>query len=181
MPTPPDHPNEHGMSRSPLRLQPDVFIARRRARLEKLLQHPLVPPRDSGVPADRRAFLLEEAQDLYWNELEWEKLTSEEMSKGGSELVEFAFPGFLAFIDGLLLKEANADSPVPAKPRPEVVEDVLRFLATRYLELLPETDAQCRLEREMTHRLVDLVLYRLHGIAVDGVDRFELSRQQDDD
>jgi hypothetical protein len=28
---------------------------------------------------------------------------------------------------------------------------------------------------------VDLVLYRLHGIAVDGVDRFELSRQQDDD
>jgi hypothetical protein len=177
----PDQPKDPVTSRSPHALQPEVFIARRRARLEKLLQHPLVPPRDSGVPADRRAFLLEEAEELYWNELEWEKLTSEEMSKGGSELVEFAFPGFLAFIDGLLLKVANADSPVPAKPRPEVVEDVLRFLATRYLELLPETDAQCRLEREMTHRLVDLVLYRLHGLPVDGVDRFELSRQQEDD
>jgi hypothetical protein len=162
-------------------LNPEVFIARRRARLERLLQHPLVPPRDSGVPPDRRAFLMEEAQDLYWNELEWEKLTAEEMSKGGSELVEFAFPGFLAFVDGLLLKEANPDSPVPASPRPEVVEDILTFLATRYLELLPETDAQCRLERDMTHRLVDLVLYRLHGIAVDGVDRFEPSRQQEDD
>src|SRR5690606_19317705 len=130
---------------------------------------------------ERRAFLLEEAEDLYWNELEWEKLSSEEVAKGGGEVVEFAFPGFLAYIDWLLLKKANADSPVPAQPRPEVVEDVLRFLATRYLELLPETDPQCRLEREMTHRLVDLVLYRLHGLSVDGVDRFELSRQQEDD
>jgi hypothetical protein len=179
---PPPRPRpSSGPAGAPVQLRPEVFIARRRARLEHLLQHPLVPPRDSGVPPDRRQFLMEEAQDLYWNELEWEKLTAEEMSKGGSELVEFAFPGFLAFVDGLLLKEANADSPVPASPRPEVVEDILTFLATRYLELLPETDAECRLEREMTHRLVDLVLYRLHGIAVDGVDRFEPSRQQDDD
>lgn len=178
---PPRPPSSNAPAGAAKQLHPEVFIARRRARLERLLQHPLVPPRESGVPPDRRQFLLEEAQDLYWNELEWEKLTAEEMSKGGSELVEFAFPGFLAFVDGLLLKEANADSPVPASPRPEVVEDILTFLATRYLELLPETDAQERLEREMTHRLVDLVLYRLHGIAVDGVDRFEASRRQEDD
>jgi hypothetical protein len=163
------------------RLHPEIFLARRRARLEKLLQNPLVPPRDSGASAERRTFLREEAEELYWNELEWEKLMAEEMSKGGSELVEMAFPGFLAFIDGLLLKEASPDSPVPASPRPEVVEDVLLFLARRCLELLPETSAECRLEREMTQRLVDLVLYRLHGLEVDGVDPFEVSRRDDPD
>lgn len=152
----------------PRKLHPEVFLARRRARLEQILQNPLVQPRPTGIPADRRQFLLEEAEDLYWNELEWEKLTSEEM-KGGSELVEFAFPGFLAFIDGLLLKEVNIDSQAPASPRPEVVEDVLMFLATRYLELLPETEEQSVLERDMTERLIDLVLYRLHGIAVDRI------------
>jgi hypothetical protein len=160
------------------RLHPEVFIARRRARLERVLQHPLVPPRDSGADSERRTFLREEAEELYWNELEWEKLTAEEMSKGGSELVEFAFPGFLAFIDGLLLKEANPDSPVPASPRPEVVDEILLFLATRYLELLPETDPEHCLERGMTERLVDLVLYRLHGLPVDGIDRLELARQE---
>ena len=163
------------------RLHPEVFLARRRARLEQLLQHPLVPPRSSGLSAERRTFLLEEAEELYWNELEWEKLTAEEMSKGGSALVELTFPGFLAFIDGLLLKEANKDSPVPASPRPEVVEDVLLFLATRCLELLPETDAEARLEREMTERLVDLVLYRLHSLPVDGADRLEFARPEGED
>ena len=157
------------------KLHPDVFLARRRARLEKILQSPLVPPRASGIPPDRRQFLLEEAEELYWNELEWEKLTAEEM-KGGSELVEFAFPGFLAFIDGLLLKQANADSPVPARPRPEVVEDILLFLSTRCLELLPESEPQSVLERDMTERLIDLVLYRLHNIAVD---RAQLSTDSD--
>ena len=163
------------------RLHPDIYIARRRAHLEKVLQHPLVSPRSSGVAEDRRTFLREEAEELYWNELEWEKLTEEEMSKGGSALVEFAFPGFLAFVDGLLLKEVNSDSPAPASPRPEVVEDLLTFLARRVLELLPETDAQLTLEREMTARLIDLVLYRLHGIPVDGIDRFEIARLDGDE
>lgn len=158
------------------RLHPEVFLARRRARLERLLQHPLVPPRASGVAEDRRAFLREEAEELYWNELEWEKLTSEEMRTGGSELVELAFPGFLAFIDGLLLKEVKHDSLAPASPRPEVVEDVLLFLSRHYLELLSATEPAQRLEREMTERLIDLVLYRLHGLPVDGFDPFALSR-----
>lgn len=158
------------------KLHPDVFLARRRARLEKILQTPLVPPRSSGIDEERRKFLREEAEDLYWNELEWEKLTSEEM-RGGGELVELTFPGFLAFVDGLLLKEANPDSPVPAQPRPEVVEDILLFLSTRYLELLPETDPQSALERDMLERLVDLVLYRLHNIPVD---RLQFSADSDD-
>ena len=159
------------------RLHPEVYLARRRAHLEHVLQHALVPPRSSGVAEERRQFLLEEAEDLYWNELEWEKLTTEEMRRGGSALVELTFPGFLAFIDGLLLKEVNEDSPAPASPRPEVVEDTLLFLSRRYLELLAETGAQ--LEREMTARLIDLVLYRLHGLPVDGFDPFALSRLDD--
>jgi hypothetical protein len=162
------------------RLHPEVFLARRRARLEHLLQHPLVAPRPSGISEDRRQFLREEAEELYWNELEWEKLTSEEMRRGGSELVELAFPGFLAFINGLLLKEVNRDSLAPASPRPEVVEDVLLFLARRYLELLTATAPAERLEREMTERLIDLVLYRLHGLPVDGFDPFALSRHDED-
>jgi hypothetical protein len=162
------------------RLHPEVLLARRRARLEHLLQHPLVAPRSSGIEEARRTFLREEAEELYWNELEWEKLTSEEMRRGGSELVELAFPGFLAFIDGLLLREVADDSLAPAKPRPEVVEDILLFLCRRYLELLPETDDTARLEREMTERLVDLVLYRLHRLPVDGYDPFAVSRLDED-
>ncbi|HSJ09601.1 MAG TPA: hypothetical protein VK928_06785 [Longimicrobiales bacterium] len=162
------------------RLHPEVFLARRRARLERLLQHALVPPRASGVSEEKRRFLREEAEELYWNELEWEKLTSEEMRTGGSELVELAFPGFLAFINGLLLKEVMTDSLAPASPRPEVVEDVLLFLSRRYLELLSETEAAEKLEREMTERLIDLVLYRLHGLPVDGFDPFALSRFDED-
>jgi hypothetical protein len=160
------------------RLHPEILLARRRARLEKLLQSPLDPPADSGTPPEKRSFLREEAEELFWNELEWEKLTEEEMSSGGSELVEFAFPGFLAFIDGLLLKEANVDSRVPAGARPEVGEGVPLLLARRHLELLAATEAKARLERAMTERLIDLVLYRLHGIPVDGIDRLELARQR---
>ena len=49
------------------RLHPQVFLARRRAQLEQVLQHPLVMPRGTGVAPERRQFLLEEAQELYWN------------------------------------------------------------------------------------------------------------------
>ena len=168
----------HSSDRGPRRLHPEVFLARRRARLEQVLQHPLVVPRSTGVAPERRAFLLEEAEELYWNELEWEKLTAEEMAAGGSALVELTFPGFLAFIDGLLLKQATADSKVPARPRPEVVEDVLLFLATRCLELIGAAPEQW-LEREMTERLIDLVLYRLHDLEVDAAKRLDLSHLDD--
>jgi hypothetical protein len=180
VPPPPD-PTRSDASGGERKLHPEIFLARRRARLEKLLQHPLVLPRDSGVTPESRQFLREEAEELYWNELEWEKLMAEEMSQGGSELVEMAFPGFLAFTDGLLLKEVNADSKVPAHPRPEVVEDVLLFLARRCLELLPDSSPECTLERRMTERLIDLVLYRLHGLPIDGLDRIEMIRRDDEE
>lgn len=177
-PPDPTSPEQPGAER---KLHPEIFLARRRARLERVLQHPLPSPRESGVSAESRKFLGEEAEELFWNELEWEKLMMEEMSEGGSELVEMAFPGFLAFVDGLLLKEASPDSPVPAHPRPEVVEDVLMFLARHCLELLPDASAEARLERQMTERLIDLVLYRLHGLPIDGLRRLELIRRDEDE
>lgn len=175
MNTPPQEPTAPGPKPfdGERQLHPAIYVARRRARLERVLHQPLVVPRPSGVSEKTRRYLREEAEELFWNELEWEKLTSEEMSDGGSLLVERTFPGFLAFIDGLLLKEAHENSPEPAHPRPEVVEDVLLFLARRYLELLPWTEPEARLERAWTERLIDLVLYRLHGLSVGRVGAFD--------
>ena len=169
------------MSDLPQKEAPESALLReRRERLTRLTGAPLRTPKGPPTTPERARYLREEAEELYWNELEWEKLTSEEMRTGGSELVELAFPGFLAFIDGLLLKVVNRDSQAPASPRPEVVEDILLFLSRRYLELLAETEPARRLEREMTERLIDLVLYRLHGLPVDGFDPFALSRHDDD-
>jgi hypothetical protein len=159
-----------------------AFLARRRARLERLLQRPLEEPAPSNIPPDRRRFLFEEAQELYWNELEWEKLTEDEMASG-RELVELAFPGFLALIDGLLLQEVMPDSKAPACPRPEVVEDVLLFLAGRCADLADadDDDEDQTFERDVTTRLIDLVLYRLHDLQVEGGDWLELTRSEGDD
>lgn len=149
------------------------YVARRRRRLSRLIQRTLTPPdRSTALPEERRLFLLEEAEELYWNELSWEQVTAEE-GLGESGLVEFTFPGFLALIEGLLLKEVMPDSLAPASPRPEVVEDVLEFLAARCVELEGSNDPDGRMEREVTTRLIDLVLYRQHDIAVEEVERLE--------
>jgi hypothetical protein len=157
----------------------------RRERLERLLGRGLAPPRlgpSSDLRPKMRAFLLEEAEDLYWNELEWEHITDEEALEDGP-LAELAFPGFLAFIRGLLLTEVMPDALAPADPRPEVVEDVLRFLAARVLELEDNlsdegTDGQerARTELDMTSRLVDLVLYLFYGLDSGDVDKIEAHR-----
>lgn len=155
-------------------ISPDAaaFVSQRRTRLASLLQRRLRPPPASDLLPDRRRFLFEEAEELYWNELSWEKLTEDEgVEKGG--FVELAFPGFLAFVDGLLLTEVPADSLAPASPRPEVVEDILLFLAGRCLGLADETDPEAVLEREVTLRLIDLVLYRQHGLAIEDVEGLE--------
>ena len=87
-----------------------------------------------------------------------------------------AFPGFLAFVRGLLLSVTMPDSLAPARPSPEVVQDILCFLAARIVELEEEAaiaDGEDREHREaelkMTSRLVDLVLYLLHDFGPDDV------------
>jgi hypothetical protein len=149
------------------------FVKRRRKRLSRLLQRPLTPPPPSGdLSEESRRFLLEEAEELYWNELSWEQITEEE-GLADSGLVEFTFPGFLAFAEGLLLREVMPDSLAPARPRPEVVEDILHFLALRCADLAETDSEEARMEREVTLRLIDLVLYRQHGIDVEEVERLE--------
>ena len=130
-------------------------------------------------PEKDLAYLRETAEEFYWNELEWEKLTGEEQVDE-EFLTELAFPGFLAFIRGLLLEETAPDSTVPPSPKPSVVRDVLGFLGRRIVEL--EEDAGCcegeerdhrEAELAMTSRLVDLVLYHYFKIDSGDIARVE--------
>ena len=151
-----------------------TYIEERRAALEHKLGKPLVRPEAPAIAPpseEERKYLRDEALDLYWNDLEWEHITEEERLDDGA-LTEMAFPGFLAFVRGLLLREALPDAGAPATPRPEVVEDVLSFLSGRVLELGgavgdnedAEESERLRGELEMTKHLVDLVLLRLYEV-----------------
>lgn len=143
------------------------LLAAHRERLESLVQRPLDRPSGPEIPPERRSHLRQQAVELYWNELSWEQITADQMG-GGTRLVELMFPGLLAFVDGLLLRETNPDSTAPATPRPEAVEDLLQFLARRCVELEEEVEESASIERLITRRLIDLVLYRLHGVPVEG-------------
>ncbi|MDT8370166.1 MAG: hypothetical protein RQ745_13245 [Longimicrobiales bacterium] len=153
-----------------------TLIDGRRTRIARVLDRPLGQPEvhDSPLTEESREHLLSEARDLYWNELEWENLMEEEATDGGEPLAELMFPGLLAFVRGLLLTETNPDALAPAEPRPQVVDDLLRFLADRLLELEeqlagdPENPERVRVERFATDRLIDLVLHAYHGL--DGAD-----------
>src|SRR5690606_9933340 len=155
------------------------YLAQRRARIERVLNRSLVVPPAPALPPERRRFLREEAEELYWNELAWEKLAGDDpRSRDG--MAEFAFPGFLAFIDGLWPRGTGAGSSVQAAPRPEVVEDVLVFLAERCV--VGDADGEDGgAARSLTERLLDLVLYRLYQLPPDDVERLELARLQGDE
>jgi len=157
-------------------------LTQRRDRFARLLGRDLPQPRgdDSPLAPEARAHLLEDGRDLYWNELEWEHLTEEEALDQGEPLIELMFPGVLAYVRGLLLTQVNPDALAPAEPRPQVVEDLLAFLADRVLELREalhggEADdtARVRAELRATDRLVDLVLFQYHGLDKDEMDRLE--------
>ena len=163
-----------------------TLLAGRRERLERLLgrslSHPDPEP-EGPVPPQTREYLLDEARDLYWNELEWENITDEEALEEGP-LAELTFPGFMAYVRGLLLTEVMPDSMAPASPRPQVVEDILNFLFGRVVELeeglakpVRDEDRNLRAELEMTSRLIDLVRYRYHGLGPEDIERVESGRQ----
>ncbi len=157
-----------------------AFLAARRARLERRLARRLAPPAPSSLPAERLGHLLDEARELYWNELSWEQLTSDER-EGGSQRVEYMFPGFLALVDALLLGEAD-DARRHASYRPGVVERVLRFLAARCVAApVDRADSDAALAVELTRRLIDLVLYRLHELCADEIERAEIARLEGDE
>ena len=95
-----------------------TLLAGRVKWMEQVLGHPLTPPIEAPLPIlqeEDRNHLLETAEDLYWNDLEWEKLTGEERLDE-EFLTEMAFPGFLAFVRGLLLSVTMPDSLAPPVP-----------------------------------------------------------------
>lgn len=152
------------------------LLEERRERLLASTGRPLrIPESDDEVPLtpERRRYLFEEAVELYWNDLEWENVTQEERMEGGP-LPELTFPGFLAYVRGLLLAEVRPDSLAPASPRPQVVEDLLVFLAGRLLDLQeevregsPSDGDRAALEHRMTDGLLDRVLMTFHGIQAE--------------
>jgi hypothetical protein len=159
-------------------------IEARKAELESLVGRPLRQVADEAAEPlsdTDREFLLDQARDLYWNELEWEHLTDEERL-GDELLVEQAFPGFLAFVRGLLLKEVMPDALAPATPRPKMVAEVLGFLSEELKqrrESEPEDGEDLRIAAEiaMTATLIDLVLGLLYGLTPEEMDRVSAARR----
>jgi hypothetical protein len=148
-----------------------AFVERRRAAIQGALRRPLVPVGADAEPLgpDRLDFIRREAEELYWNELSWEELTQEETIPGGP-LTEMVFPGFLAFVEGLLVDRVPADAMAPPRPHPDGVEEILAFLGERYAEACLQIEAGADSQkliwaRAMTARLVDLVLRRLYRVT----------------
>ncbi|HEU0052317.1 MAG TPA: hypothetical protein VFQ39_04025 [Longimicrobium sp.] len=146
-----------------------AFVEARRARIASLLGRALEPARREcePLPADRLAFFRHEAEELYWNELGWEELTDEEAIAGG-HMTEMVFPAFLAFVQGLL--NDREDGPLPPRPHPDAVEEILLFLGERHAACAAELEAGADSQklvwaRLMTSHLVDLVLYRLYRLS----------------
>ena len=148
---------------------PEELLQARRLSLQQLTGRPLRQPEADGspLPDERRRYLLEEIQDLYWNDLEWENVTGEEELEGGP-LTELTFPGVLAYTRGLLLTEVPSDSLAGPEPRPQVVDDFLRFLAERVLSLRSAGGSDTDTLR-MTSELLDQVLMVYHGVSPEDV------------
>ena len=148
-----------------------TLLEGRREKMERALGRPLTAPepaRGADLSESEREHLLVGATDLYLNELAWENITDEEQVEG-EPLAELAFAGFLAYIQGLLLDHVMPDSLAPANPRPEIVEDVAKFLADRVVTLQDrmggaDDDDQEEQDLALTDRLLDLVLFRFHGV-----------------
>ena len=162
-----------------------TLLSGRRERIERVLGRKLGGPdarSTAPLPGKNRAYLLDEAKDLYWNELEWESITDEEALDEGP-LTELIFPGFLAYVRGLLLSEVMPDAKAPASPRPQVVEDILAFLAARVVELGEriespddESEARLRFELDTSSQLLDIVLYVFHELSREEIERLEADR-----
>ena len=83
---------------------------------------------------ERVAFLRREAEDLYWNELSWEELTDEEESPAGTS-PSWSSPASSPSWTGSSWSACRADVRRPARPHPDVVEEILLFLGERFADL----------------------------------------------
>lgn len=126
---------------------------------------------------ESRKHLFEEACELYWNEMNWEQITDEELTEG-DELTEMVFPGLLTLVDALLPRGANGE-PDRSREHRDVAHDFLRWLAARLVELRTrreedqEDRKETRREAQITDDLVDLVIYRLYSITDEEISRLK--------
>ncbi len=145
------------------------LLLRRELDLEDIVLRPT-------APAARR-HLFEEACELYWNELNWEQLTDEELCAEG-ELTEMVFPGLLALVDAWLPRADNGE-PDRDRERRDVAHDFLLWLASRLVQLRgerPEDDgdrARIRREIQVTDELIDLVTNRLYSLSDGEIEKLQ--------
>ena len=154
-----------------------TLVAERIRSLQRLVGRQL-DPNDLVVrptaPAARR-HLFEEACELYWNELNWEQLTDEELV-GEGELTEMVFPGLLALVDAWLPRSDNGE-PDRDREHRDVAHDFLLWLAERLVELRidrPEDAAdRVRIRRatQVTDELIDLVSFRLYCLTERDIEK----------
>ncbi len=155
------------------------IVESRRARLLSHVDRRLERVSGAGerLSPESLAHLVRDAEELYWNELAWEELTDEERVAGG-HLTELVFPGFLAYVDGLLVDRVPLDSQAPAQPRPEAIEAILHFLAERLAIATSKLERGADDEslvwaRVLTSHLIDLVLYRLYRVTSEEAEALE--------
>ncbi len=124
-----------------------------------------------------RKHLLEEACELYWNELSWEEITDEELV-GDEELTEMVFPGLLALIDAFLPRARNGE-PDRDREHRDVAHDFLTWLAARLVELrvsAPESESdrdRIRRQKTVTDELIDLIAFRLCSLTNEEIATYQ--------
>ncbi len=151
-------------------------------RLQSMAQrvgHELPPhPPSERSPEDRHRHLLEEALELYENELAWEEESGEESTESGA-LVALVFPGILALVDALVTSHTPGEQG-EGGPHRDVVMAFLEWLSDRLLKLrsgeLRGSATDRAREVDLTDRLIDLVLYRYCGLSVGEVERLDAYR-----
>ncbi len=140
----------------------------------QLLPH---PPAER-TPADQHDHLLEEAQQLYENELAWEEETGEESTEEGT-VVALVFPGTLALVDALVTSH-SAGEPGEGGPHRDVVAAFAWWLSERLRKLrsgqIRGSATDRAKEVDLTDRLIDLVLYRYCGLSVHEIERLDAYR-----
>ena len=138
---------------------------------------PEYPPPDV-TPEEQRAHLLEEAQQLYENELAWEEESGEEFTESGA-VAALVFPGTLALIDALLSSHVPSERGEGFEHR-DVVAHFMEFLAGRLLDLRSGQSSYSATDRakqvDLTDRLLDLILHRYVGLSGDEVERLDAAR-----
>lgn len=130
------------------------------------------------TPEDHRRHLLEEAQQLYENELAWEEETGEESMEEGA-VVALVFPGALALIDALVTSHEASDLG-EGSPHRDVVAAFAGWLSERLFKLrsgeIRGSATDRAKEADLTDRLIDLVLFRYCGLSAEDIEKIEASR-----